>query len=249
MSEPQKAISKMSETKAKIIVPLDVETADEARKIIGEIGNEVGAYKIGLQLFTSAGAGFVREIVDSGIKLFLDVKFHDIPNTVAKASIEVARLGVWMFNLHALGGSEMMRRTIEEVSEFCDKEKLEKPKIIAVTVLTSSNEETLAETGIGGKVNEQVLNLVKLTAKCGLDGVVASPLETELIRKNIENPEFLIVTPGIRPNFATKDDQKRVMTPKEAVKSGSDYLVIGRPITKADNKLAAVKQILAEIEE
>lgn len=249
MSEPQKAISKMSETKDKIIVPLDVETADEARKIIDEIGNEVGAYKIGLQLFTSAGAGFVQEVVDSGIKLFLDVKFHDIPNTVAKASIEVARLGVWMFNLHALGGSEMMRRTVEEVSEFCDKEKLEKPKIIAVTVLTSSNEQTLAETGIGGKVNEQVLNLAKLTAKCGLDGVVASPLETELIRKNIENPEFLIVTPGIRPNFATKDDQKRVMTPKEAVENGSDYLVIGRPIAKADNKLAAVKQILAEIEE
>jgi len=249
MSEPQKAFSEMTKTKDKIIVPLDVETADEARRIIDEIGNEVGAYKIGLQLFTSAGAGFVREIVDSGVKVFLDVKFHDIPNTVAKASIEVARLGVWMFNLHAIGGSEMMRRTLEEVSEFCEKEKIPRPKIIAVTVLTSSNEETLAETGIGGKVNEQVLNLAKLTAKCGLDGVVASPLETGLIRKNIEDKEFLIVTPGIRPSFATNDDQKRVMTPKEAVESGSDYLVIGRPITKAQDKLAAVKRILAEIEE
>lgn len=239
----------MTKTKDKIIIPLDVETADEARRIINEIGNKVGAYKIGLQLFTSAGAGFVREIVDSGVKVFLDVKFHDIPNTVAKASIEVARLGVWMFNLHAIGGSEMMRRTLEEVSEFCEKEKIPRPKIIAVTVLTSSNEETLAETGIGGKVNEQVLNLAKLTAKCGLDGVVASPLETGLIRKNIEDKEFLIVTPGIRPSFATNDDQKRVMTPKEAVESGSDYLVIGRPITKAQDKLAAVKRILAEIEE
>lgn len=249
MSEPQKAFSEMTKTKDKIIVPLDVETAGEARRIIDEIGSEVGAYKIGLQLFTSAGAGFVREIVDSGVKVFLDVKFHDIPNTVAKASIEVARLGVWMFNLHAIGGSEMMRRTLEEVSEFCEKEKIPRPKIIAVTVLTSSNEETLAETGIGGKVNEQVLNLAKLTAKCGLGGVVASPLETGLIRKNIEDKEFLIVTPGIRPSFATNDDQKRVMTPKEAVESGSDYLVIGRPITKAQDKLAAVKRILAEIEE
>lgn len=239
----------MTKAKDKIIVPLDVETAGEARKIIDEIGNEVGAYKIGLQLFTSAGAGFVREVVASGVKLFLDVKFHDIPNTVAKASIEVARLGVWMFNLHALGGSEMMRRTLEEVAEFCEKEKLQRPKIIAVTVLTSSTDETLAETGIGGKVNEQVLNLAELTAKCGLDGVVASPLETALIRENIENKEFLIVTPGIRPSFATNDDQKRVMTPKEAVESGSDYLVIGRPITKAQDKLAAVKRILAEIEE
>lgn len=239
----------MTKTKDKIIVPLDVETADEARKIIAEIGDEVGAYKIGLQLFTSAGTGFVREIVGSGVKLFLDVKFHDIPNTVAKASIEVARLGVWMFNLHASGGSEMMRRTMEDVSEFCEREKIQRPKMIAVTVLTSSNEETLAETGIGGKVNEQVLNLAKLTAKCGLDGVVASPLETGLIRENIENKEFLIVTPGIRPSFATNDDQKRVMTPKEAIKSGSDYLVIGRPITKAEDKLAAVKRILAEIEE
>ncbi|MCD9187483.1 MAG: orotidine-5'-phosphate decarboxylase [Pyrinomonadaceae bacterium] len=249
MSEPQKAFSEMTKAKDKIIVPLDVETAGEARKIIDEIGNEVGAYKIGLQLFTSAGAGFVREVVASGVKLFLDVKFHDIPNTVAKASIEVARLGVWMFNLHALGGSEMMRRTLEEVAEFCEKEKLQRPKIIAVTVLTSSTDETLAETGIGGKVNEQVLNLAELTAKCGLDGVVASPLETALIRENIENKEFLIVTPGIRPSFATNDDQKRVMTPKEAVESGSDYLVIGRPITKAQDKLAAVKRILAEIEE
>lgn len=239
----------MTKTKDKIIVPLDVETADDARNIIDEIGDNVGAYKIGLQLFTSAGAGFVREVVDSGVKLFLDLKFHDIPNTVAKASIEVARLGIWMFNLHAIGGSEMMCRTLEEVSEFCEKERIQRPKIIAVTVLTSSNEETLAETGIGGKVNEQVLNLAKLTAKCGLDGVVASPLETALIRENIENKEFLIVTPGIRPSFATNDDQKRVMTPKEAIKSGSDYLVIGRPITKAEDKLTAVKRILAEIEE
>lgn len=235
--------------KEKIIVPLDVETPAEAREIISELGGEVGAFKIGLQLFTAAGAAFAREIVEAGVKVFLDVKFHDIPNTVAKASVEVARLGVWMFNIHALGGTEMMRRTADEVSEFCEKENIRKPKIIAVTILTSSDQNTLNEVGITKQINEQVLNLAQLTAKCGLDGVVASPRETVLIRKNIENPDFLIVTPGIRPDFATNDDQKRVMTPKEAVAAGADYLVIGRPITKAQNRLAAVRRILAEIGE
>ena len=123
-----------------------METADEARKIIAELKNEVGAFKIGLQLFTAAGASFVREVVESDIKLFLDVKFHDIPNTVAKASIEVARLGVWMFNIHALGGGEMMRRTVEDVREICEKENLEKPKIIGVTVLTSCESGNLARS-------------------------------------------------------------------------------------------------------
>lgn len=238
----------MSKHKEKIIVPLDVETVDEAQRIIDEIGNEVGAFKIGLQLFTSAGASFVRKTVESGIKVFLDLKFHDIPNTVAKASVEAARLGVWMFNVHAAGGSEMMRRTVEEVKNFCAKEGRETPKIIAVTVLTSSDQNTLTEIGIGQKIGEQVLNLAKLTAECDLDGVVASPYEIKLIKNNIEKNNFLIVTPGIRPNFATNDDQKRVMTAKEAIDAGSDYLVIGRPITRSNDKLHAVKQLLAEIE-
>jgi orotidine-5'-phosphate decarboxylase len=235
-------------SKEKIIVALDVETADEARKIIDEIGADVGAFKIGLQLFTAAGASFVREIVDKGIKLFLDVKFHDIPNTVAKASVEVARLGVWMFNVHALGGGEMMRRTVENVREVCGRENLVQPKIIGVTVLTSANRETLREVGIDQEIDSQVLNLAQLTAKCGLDGVVASPLEVGAIRRNVENKDFLIVTPGIRPSFATNDDQKRVMTPKQALSEGADYLVIGRPITAQDDKLSAVRKILEEIE-
>lgn len=232
----------------KIIVALDVETADEARKIIDEIGAEVGAFKIGLQLFTAAGASFVREIVDKNIKLFLDVKFHDIPNTVAKASVEVARLGVWMFNVHALGGTEMMRRTVENVREVCAKENLVQPKIIGVTVLTSASRETLHEVGIEQEIDSQVLNLARLTAKCGLDGVVASPLEVDAIRRNVEKKDFLIVTPGIRPGFATNDDQKRVMTPKRALSQGADYLVIGRPITQDNDKLSAVRKILEEIE-
>jgi orotidine-5'-phosphate decarboxylase len=238
----------MSENKEKIIVALDVETPDEARKIIAEIGGEVGAFKIGLQLFTAAGASFVREAVGKNIRLFLDVKFHDIPNTVAKASVEVARLGVWMFNVHALGGGEMMRRTVENVREVCAKENLAAPKIIGVTVLTSSDRETLREVGIDKEINSQVVNLARLTAKCGLDGVVASPLEVESIRRNIGKEDFLIVTPGIRPGFATNDDQKRVMTPAEAVRQGADYLVIGRPITHSADKPDAVRKILEEME-
>ena len=239
-------------SKEKIIVALDVETAAEAREIVAELREEVGAFKIGLQLFTAVGSSFVRELVGGGIKIFLDVKFHDIPNTVAKASIEVARLGVWMFNIHALGGGEMMQKTVENVQEICNKENLQKPKIIGVTVLTSSNQETLRETGLEREVAAQVLNLAQLSAKYGLDGVVASPLETKMIRANIANQDFLIVTPGIRPKmnaeFETFDDQKRVMTAKEAIENGANYLVIGRPILQADNKLTAVRKILEEIE-
>lgn len=233
--------------KEKIIVALDVETPAEAREIFAELREEVGAFKIGLQLFTSGGASFVKELVAAGAKIFLDVKFHDIPNTVAKASIEAARLGVWMFNIHAIGGGEMIRQTVEKVAEFCDRENLEKPKIIGVTVLTSSNKETLVETGIEKEINSQVLNLAQLSAKYGLDGVVASPLETQIVRQEI-GEDFLIVTPGIRPNLETKDDQKRVMTANEAIASGADYLVIGRPILQAENRSNAVKQILESFE-
>ncbi|HMS42850.1 MAG TPA: orotidine-5'-phosphate decarboxylase [Pyrinomonadaceae bacterium] len=228
--------------KEKIIVALDVETDSEAREIVGELREEVGAFKIGLQLFTSAGSSFVKELVESGVKIFLDVKFHDIPNTVAKASIEVARLGVWMFNIHALGGGEMISNTVAAVSEVCERENLPKPKIIGVTILTSSNQETLNQIGIEKEITSQVLNLAQVSAKYGLDGVVASPLETNLIRNEIDK-DFLIVTPGIRPKLETKDDQKRVMTAKEAVENGSDYVVIGRPILKAKDRLVAVRQI------
>ena len=232
--------------KEKIIVALDVSTAAEASEIIRELKNEVGAFKIGLQLFTQAGASFVKEIVAEDLKLFLDVKFHDIPNTVAKASVEVARLGVWMFNIHASGGGEMMRKTVEEVREVCEKENLKQPKIIGVTILTSSNQETLSEIGVESEIETQVVQLAKLAEKSSLDGVVASPLEIKKIRQNIKDESFLIVTPGIRPSFATNDDQKRVMTPSEAISAGSDYLVIGRPITKAEDKKAAVRKILGE---
>lgn len=246
--------------KEKIIVALDVETADQAREIIAELRGEVGAFKIGLQLFAAVGASFVREVVENNVKIFLDVKFHDIPNTVSKAAVEAARLGVWMFNVHTLGGGEMMRKAVESVREICEKENLKQPKIIGVTVLTSSDQETLREVGIETEINKQVVNLAQIAAKCNLDGVVASPREIKAIRENVKNENFLIVTPGIRSlkfkvqspksknQFATKDDQKRVMTPGEAISAGSDYLVIGRPITQSENKIAAVREILKEIQ-
>lgn len=235
------------EPSQKIIVALDVDSLVEAESIVRELSGSVGAFKIGLQLFTAAGPQFVKKLVGGGAKIFLDLKFHDIPNTVAKASVEAARLGVWMFNVHAAGGGEMMRRTAADVSEVCEREAIARPKVIAVTVLTSSNQGTLAQTGIPGVPESQVLRLAALTSECGLDGVVASPLEIEPIRANIASKDFLIVTPGIRPASATNDDQKRVTTPGTALAAGADYLVIGRPITGAADRAKAVEVILKEI--
>jgi orotidine-5'-phosphate decarboxylase len=239
----------------KLIAALDVETAAEARQIIEELKGAVGAFKIGLQLFTSAGASFVRETVESGARVFLDLKFHDIPNTVARASIEAARMGVWMFNLHASGGGEMMRRAATETREFCRRENLTPPLIIGVTVLTSSNDETLREVGIEATAKSQAANLARLAADSNLDGVVTSPLEIEQIRGNVASPDFLIVTPGIRSEsmpesekaIATFDDQKRVKTAREAVAAGADFIVVGRPILRAKDRRAAALKILEEI--
>jgi orotidine-5'-phosphate decarboxylase len=231
-------------SKEKLIIALDVPAAAEAGEIVSELGDIVGAFKIGLQLFTAAGPAFVEEIVEMGHRVFLDLKFHDIPNTVASAGVEAARLGVWMFNVHASGGGEMMGRTVEEVDTVCNRENLRRPLVIGVTVLTSSDRTTLSETGIEAEPGEQVLNLTKLAAKYGLDGVVASPLECKSIRAAGLGKEFLIVTPGIRPIDATNDDQKRITTAAAALHVGADYLVIGRPVVRAEDRRAAVHEIL-----
>ena len=230
-----------------MIVALDVETPDEARAIVRELRDDAAAFKIGLQLFTAAGPAFVREI-SSGNRVFLDLKFHDIPNTVAKAGVEAARLGVWMFNVHASGGGEMMRQTVREVQEACGRENITPPLIIGVTVLTSSDANTLRENGIERSAADQVLNLTRLAAECGLDGIVASPLEVSLVRTAVEDPDFVIVTPGVRPESATKDDQKRVTTPSRAASEGADYLVIGRPILRSTDRLSALREIQNEID-
>lgn len=236
----------MTDLKSRIIVALDVETAAAARSIVAELKGSVGAFKVGLQLFTSVGPEFVRELVGSDINIFLDLKFHDIPNTVAKASVETARLGVWMFNVHVAGGSEMMRQAVREVDEACASENIEPPLIIGVTVLTSSNDETMREIGIGGGTEDQVVRLARLASECGLDGVVASPHETGIVKNAIGRKDFLVVAPGIRATFATGDDQKRVTTLREACALGSDYVVIGRPITQAKDRLAAVEMLIRD---
>jgi orotidine-5'-phosphate decarboxylase len=236
-----------SNEKEKIIIALDVDSASDALSLVEELKSFVGGFKVGLQLFTAEGPNLVRKMVGAGARVFLDLKYHDIPNTVAKASVEAARLGVWMFNIHASGGSEMMRTAFGEMSDACEKEGLNRPKMIAVTVLTSSNDETLRETGVGGETTAQVLRLARLTSECGLDGVVASSREVATIRSGIGNDDFLIVTPGIRPVFATQDDQKRVMTPAEAIREGASYLVIGRPVTAASDRAEAAQKINSEI--
>ena len=230
-----------------MIVALDVEAPEEARTIVSELGDDAAAFKIGLQLFTVAGPGFVREVA-AGNRVFLDLKFHDIPHTVAKAGVEAARLGIWMFNVHASGGCEMMRQTVQEVRSACSRENIPHPLIIGVTVLTSSDANTLREIGIERSAEDQVLNLTRLTAECGLDGVVASPLEVSLVRAAVKDPNFVIVTPGVRPESATNDDQKRVTTPSRAASEGADYLVIGRPILRSADRLSALRQIQNEID-
>lgn len=234
--------------KDKIIVALDVPTKEEALAIVDELGDKVGAYKIGMQLYNACGPEIIEEVTKRKGRIFLDLKFHDIPNTVASAARVAANLGVYMFNVHACGGSTMMKAAADALKEEAAKLGVERPLLIAVTVLTSMNEEDLqGEVGISRSLNEQVAAMAKLAKDCGLDGVVASAKEIKLIREACGD-DFLIVTPGIRPRDAAADDQKRIKTPGEAVADGADYLVIGRPITKAADRTAAVANIVADIE-
>lgn len=244
MTKPLEAAYPPTRISEKIIVALDVGTAAEARAIVSELGTEVGGFKIGLQLFTAEGPGLVREFTSSGQRVFLDLKFHDIPNTVACAAAEAARLGVWMFNVHTLGGSAMMRSAADAVQNVCGREGLLKPMVIGVTILTSADQASIGQVGIDREIGAEVLNLARLAGDSGLDGVVASPLETEMIRSEFGDKPFAIVTPGIRDVFATGDDQRRVTTLGQALARGADYAVIGRPITGAPDMLAAVRQIV-----
>ncbi|MFN2501048.1 MAG: orotidine-5'-phosphate decarboxylase [Pyrinomonadaceae bacterium] len=244
MTQAGEAVSPDRKIRDRIIVALDVDSEAEAGSIVRELGDAVGAFKIGLQLFTSVGPGVVRKICDQGNRVFLDLKFHDIPNTVAKASVEAVRLGVWMFNVHASGGSEMMERTASEVANACERESMARPLLIGVTLLTSSDPQTLREIGLNGTVDQHVIRLARLTANAGLDGVVASPLEVPAIRAEVTKPNFLTVTPGIRSNRGTEDDQKRVTTIRDAVAKGSDFVVIGRPITGSIDRLDAVESLV-----
>jgi len=231
----------------KLILALDVSDSYSALEIIDKFGTYINIYKVGLELFTAAGPGIVEDIQKRGKKVFLDLKFHDIPNTVTKAALSATRLGVYMFNVHASGGFEMMRKCRDSVVEMCLKENLERPKILGVTVLTSLSKEILTdELGIQYGLRTHVRHLSSLALKAGLDGVVASAREVELIRNHC-GKGFFIVTPGIRPSWAPPDDQKRTLTPKEAIREGSDYLVIGRAVLQQPDPIKAVELISLEI--
>jgi orotidine-5'-phosphate decarboxylase len=206
-------------------------------------------FKIGSQLFTAAGPDIVREIIAKGGRVFLDLKFHDIPNTVAAAGVEATRLGVSIFNVHAGGGVEMMRRTADAVAETALREGLERPKVIAVTLLTSMDDAGLGGIGIDTAAKQLVRHFARAAADSGLAGVVASPQEIELIRVAVAQPNFLIVTPGIRSATDAADDQRRTMTAAEAVRAGADYLVVGRPITAAVDRIEAARLIISQMTE
>ena len=234
--------------KDKLIVALDVDSADRALDLFEGLREVVGMFKVGSQLFTATGPDIVRRIVASGCRVFLDLKFHDIPNTVAAAGIEATRLGVSIFNVHASGGAEMMQRTVAAVAETAAKEGLTKPSVIAVTLLTSLNQQSLDQIGIKGEPGSVVTRFARSAADCGLDGVVASPQEIGIIRQAISNPNFLIVTPGIRSSTNLGDDQRRILTAAEAIRAGADYLVVGRPILNADDSVDEVRKFVGEIE-
>ena len=230
-----------------LIVALDVESGSRALELADSLRDLAGAFKIGSRLFTLEGPSIVRALTDRGDKVFLDLKFHDIPHTVATAVTAATSLGVWMVNVHAAGGRTMMKAAVDAAHETATRERRQAPFVIAVTVLTSMNAGALAESGVDTPVLDQVVRLARLTQEAGLDGVVASAQETTLIRKQC-GKNFAIVTPGIRDHSkaAKADDQERTMTAAEAIGAGASYIVVGRPIiAAADPRLAAETLIAA----
>jgi orotidine-5'-phosphate decarboxylase len=236
----------MDDAQRRLIFALDVDSIEEARSWVEQLQGKVGVFKVGKQLFTRCGPDVVKMVRDGGGEVFLDLKYHDIPNTVAMAGVEALRLGVRMFNVHALGGLEMMTKLVAEVDKRTPRGAPDRPLLLAVTILTSSTNATLQAVGIDRPVTEMVPRLAKLAKDAGMDGVVASPQEVGLIRQAC-GADFAIVTPGVRPATASLDDQQRVMTPGEALRAGADYLVIGRPISAAPDPAAAAMAILDEM--
>lgn len=222
----------------KIIVALDYETEEEALNFVDQVDPSLCRVKVGKEMFTTLGTDFVKTLQGRGFDVFLDLKYHDIPNTVARAVRSAADLGVWMVDLHASGGLNMM----ETAKSILEPYGRDAPLLIGVTVLTSMEDLDLLQIGINASPMEQVIRLAHLCQRAGLDGVVCSPQEVEVLRKHCGN-EFKLVTPGIRPEGYEVGDQRRVMTPKQAIDIGADYLVIGRPITQADNPVSVLNTI------
>ncbi len=227
----------MTKATDKIVVALDVATKREAMRLVEQLREQISFFKIGLQLYTAEGPEIVRAVIASGAKIFLDLKLHDIPNTVARAVESASELGVEMLTIHLSGGSEMIR-----AAAAARKREM---SILGVTVLTSSTQHTLDEVGIGEQLDRHVLRLGNLGVAAGIDGVVASPFETRFLRNELGD-KITIVVPGVRPSWSEPGDQKRFMTPREALEAGANYLVIGRPITAHKNPREAVEKILEE---
>jgi orotidine-5'-phosphate decarboxylase len=233
----------------RIIVALDFSTAKEALDMADLLGGQVSFFKVGMELFTSTGPDIIKALHERDCKVFLDLKFHDIPNTVKRTCEIVLEFGVELFNLHASGGSEMMAQASRALREGAIALGKKAPSLLAVTILTSIDDKILnEELGVARSVKEQVVHLAKMAKEAGVNGVVASPLEIKAIRQAC-GEDFYIVTPGVRPAWAVKGDQRRVMTPSEAINHGADYIVVGRPITASKDPLEAAKRISEEIEE
>ncbi len=235
----------MDKINERLILALDVDTEEEAIEIVTELSDLIGYFKIGMQLYYSCGNSLVEKIIDLGGNVFLDLKMHDIPNTVFNGARVVSKLGVKMTNFHASGGFEMMQMAAKGLSTPSDSSP---PIGIAVTVLTSLNENDLTELGIKASVNDTVKKWALLTKRAGLKGIVCSPKEISLVKEAC-GEDFITVTPGIRPRWSTDDDQKRITTPYDAIKAGGDYLVIGRPIRAAENRRDATKKVLTEMQQ
>jgi len=226
--------------KEKILLVMDVSSREEAMKLVRPLYEHVGMFKVGMQLFTAEGPSLVREIVDLGGKVFLDLKFHDIPNTVSHGVLEAAKLGVSLMTIHAAGGRVMMETVAKQLQ---DKFGERKPMVVAVTVLTSLNDAELVEVGIARPMAQQVVAMAKLAEECGMAGVVCSPQEIQLVRR-AAGPDFKIVTPGIRMPGQSANDQQRLATPREALTAGADYIVVGRAVTAAPDPRKALEALV-----
>ncbi len=230
----------------RLILALDVSAQEEAIELVRKLKDQVAYFKVGLQLFTAAGPTIIKQILQEGAEVFLDLKFHDIPNTVTQAAVEAGRLGVGMMTLHSLGGEVMMRQTRETLQEYSSREGWPCPKLLAVTILTSIDPKALLSLGIDHALDQEVLQLAKSAQAAGMDGIVSSPRELRLLRQaGLEG--LLFVTPGIRSAEAGTDDQMRTMTASEALEEGADYLVVGRPITQSPDPVKAAQTLLGEL--
>ncbi|WP_425057670.1 Orotidine 5'-phosphate decarboxylase [Sporomusa carbonis] len=236
----------MDQVRNRLIVALDVDTMAEMRQLVEELGDAVSYYKVGMQLFYSVGMECLTYLRGLGKEVFLDLKMHDIPNTVAQGAASLTRLGVAMLNVHSSGGPAMMRAAAQKVAETAASLSIPRPKLIAVTVLTSIDSTEWASLRCAAGISDQVVHLAQMAKEAGLDGVVASPQEAEIIREAC-GKDFAIITPGVRPKGAALNDQSRVATPSDALKSGAHYLVVGRPITAAQDRRTAALAILEEM--